>query len=130
MSGSNTDHNWGKADWVRRLGIYIGRRPDPVAALLCGLAAGLAGVFGLLEGDALTTATLGVLTVVAFSLVRERSLRIAADERTDEVLEQTTRHGGPSRPLRARSPIRSFAMRVRGTSRTKGTSRASSERSY
>ncbi len=64
---------------------------DPLAALVAGAVAALAGLFGWLEGDALTTATLGVLVVVALSLVRERTLRLNASKRIDEVLDESAR---------------------------------------
>jgi len=65
---------------------WVGDRLDPLAALVAGFAAVVAGLFGLIHGDELTTATLGVLVVVAFSLVHERTLRLNASRRIDEVL--------------------------------------------
>jgi hypothetical protein len=61
---------------------------DPLAALLAGAAATLAGLFGWLEGEELSTATLGVLVIVALALVHERTLRLSASERIDEVLAE------------------------------------------
>ncbi len=58
---------------------------DPFLALVGGAAAGLAGIFGLLKGDALAAATLLVLSVVGFALYRERSLRLDARKRLEEL---------------------------------------------
>jgi hypothetical protein len=85
------DGGWGKLEWLKGTLEWIGGHLDPLAALLAGGVAALAGLFGWLEGDALTTATLGVLVVVALSLVRERTLRLTASRRIDEVLSETAR---------------------------------------
>jgi membrane protein implicated in regulation of membrane protease activity len=82
---------WGKLEWLKDALEWAGGHLDPLAALLAGAAAALAGLFGWLEGDALTTATLGVLVVVALSLVRERTLRLTASKRIDEVLDESLR---------------------------------------
>jgi hypothetical protein len=82
---------WGKFEWLKNALEWTGGHLDPLAALLAGAVAALAGLFGLLEGDALTTATLGVLVVVAFSLVRERTLRLNASMRISETLAESIR---------------------------------------
>jgi hypothetical protein len=83
----------GRPKWPRlkRAASWTAEHLDPLAALLAGAAAALAGLFGWLEGDALTTATLGVLVVVAFSLVRERTLRLNASKRIDEAVAEAVR---------------------------------------
>lgn len=89
-SGQDED-GWGKFEWLKRMLEWAGGHLEPLAALVAGAVAALAGLFGLLEGDALTTATLGVLVVVALSLVRERTLRLNASARIDEVLVEAIR---------------------------------------
>jgi hypothetical protein len=88
--GSDND-GWGKFEWLKNTLEWIGGHLEPVAALLAGAVAALAGLFGLLKGDALTTATLGVLVVVALSLVRERTLRLNASKRIDQALAEVVR---------------------------------------
>ena len=69
-----TTPKWGKAEGLRRALVWSGRRLDALAALAAGFGTALAGALGLIKGETLTTATLGVLTVVALALLLERSL--------------------------------------------------------
>lgn len=91
LSPGQDQNGWGKFEWLKTALEWAGGHLDPLAALLAGAVAALAGLFGWLEGDALTTATLGVLVVVAFSLVRERTLRLNASKRIDEALSEVLR---------------------------------------
>lgn len=88
MNGSSKDRSWGRFDWLKTTLGWIGVRLDVLAALLAGAAAAVSGAFGDASSHALTTATLGVLTVVALSLVLERSLRLKANERMQDVLNE------------------------------------------
>lgn len=65
--------------------IWIAERLDTLAALAAGVVAVCLGILGAVSGDELTTATLGVLTVVAFSLVRGRNLRLSTGTQLSEV---------------------------------------------
>jgi membrane protein implicated in regulation of membrane protease activity len=85
---ASTAKGWGKVDWLRRGLLWAADRIDPLAALVGGLAAAIVGTVGAAKGDTLATATLAVLTVVALSLLRERSSRISLRSHLDDVLEQ------------------------------------------
>jgi hypothetical protein len=69
--------------------LWIGRRLDTVAALVGGVIAIILVATGGAESPKdLASITLGVLTVVAFSLVVERSLRFKSTDEIAEVRDQ------------------------------------------
>lgn len=53
---------------------------EPLVAILAGLVLGILGLAGGIEGDDLAGATLIVLSILAWSLLRERLLRIEANK--------------------------------------------------
>lgn len=57
---------------------WAGEVAEPLVAVVAGLGLAVAGLTGALTGDKLTAATLLVLSVVALSLLRERTLRVSA----------------------------------------------------
>jgi hypothetical protein len=66
---------------------------EPVAAILVGLVLAISGLTGGIEGDDLAAATLVVLSLLAFSLLRERLLRIEANKNIEDLgsrLDDTT----------------------------------------
>lgn len=56
---------------------------EPLIAAIAGLVLAVVGLAGLVTGDKLAAATLLVLTVVAISLLRERSLRVHANQNVE-----------------------------------------------
>jgi membrane protein implicated in regulation of membrane protease activity len=83
---------------------YIFGHADPLFILLAGLAVGFGGVFGLVKGDNLTSATLLVLSVVGFSLLQERSLRLDAKKKLDEIGDQLAETESTVKALHSGSP--------------------------
>jgi hypothetical protein len=56
---------------------------EPLVAILAGLVLGILGLVGGIEGDDLAGATLIVLSILAWSLLRERLLRIEANKNVE-----------------------------------------------
>jgi membrane protein implicated in regulation of membrane protease activity len=66
---------------------------EPLVAAIAGLVLAVVGLAGWVTGDKLAAATLFVLTVVAISLLRERSLRVNANQNIEALggqLAETT----------------------------------------
>jgi hypothetical protein len=66
---------------------------EPVIAIIAGLVLAFLGLTGGIDGDDLAAATLVVLSLLALSLLRERLLRIEANENIETLgtrLDQTT----------------------------------------
>lgn len=85
-------------------GHWLEGRADPLLGLVLGVAAALAGLFGWIKGDTLAAATLIVLSVVAFALLRERSLRIDANKALGELNESMDDVHESVASLHGRSP--------------------------
>jgi hypothetical protein len=79
-------------DRIRRLLKLIGEFGEPSVAFLGGLTLGILGLANVVSGNDLTGATLLVLSALGVSLVRERSLRVKANENLEGLgdrLDQT-----------------------------------------
>jgi len=66
---------------------------EPLVAIFAGLILGILGLAGGIEGDDLAGATLIVLSILAWSLLRERLLRIEANKNIEALqggLDETT----------------------------------------
>lgn len=96
----------GVIGWLKARGEWLAEYADPLLALLSGIAVGLAGVFGIIKGDALPATTLLVLSVVAFALLRERSQRMRAAKVMTEIEQRLAATNDSVRALHSRSPYR------------------------
>jgi membrane protein implicated in regulation of membrane protease activity len=96
----------GIVGWLKARGRWLAEYADPLLALVSGVAVGVAGVFGAIKGDALPAATLLVLSVVAFALLRERSQRIDATTRLNSIEHRITATDESVKALHSRSPYR------------------------
>lgn len=90
--------------WLRRAASWLGEFADPLLALLSGIAVGISGVFGWITGDALPAATLLVLSVVAFSLLRERSQRLRTAKSMEDLGDKVAATEQSVQALHSRSP--------------------------
>jgi membrane protein implicated in regulation of membrane protease activity len=72
---------------LRQLATGAAERADAIFLLAAGATVGLLGVFGLVKGDNLTSATLFVLAVLGFALIRERSHRLRTNENVASLAE-------------------------------------------
>src|SRR5450631_1441582 len=68
-------------------------RIDTLAALLLGIICSILGLIGIAQSFIITSATLGVLTILAFSLLRDRSQREFMQNSLNQL---TTKFDGPS----------------------------------
>lgn len=78
---------------LRQAGKWVLEIADPLVAAVAGLGLAVAGIVGWIQGDTLTATALFVLSAVALSLLRERGLRVNANEKIDrfgEKLDATT----------------------------------------
>lgn len=82
------DHEENRTEKLGRLVEEALDRADTIFLLVAGATVGLLGVIGAIKGEDLTSATLFVLAVLGFSLLRERSMRLKANGRLDKIGEQ------------------------------------------
>jgi hypothetical protein len=76
---------------ITRVGAWILENADALLALVAGLVFAILGLRHAVKGDALTAATLGVLAVLAFTVLRERTSRqsfVSAGTEVRETLER------------------------------------------
>lgn len=106
-------------DRTARLGRIVAQaldRADTVFLLLAGAIVGFLGVIGAVKGEDLTSATLFVLAVLGFSLLRERSMRLKANQRLDAIGEQIAGTQQAVKALHTGHPITFCMTRSPGTS--------------
>jgi hypothetical protein len=98
--------------WWKKAATWIWRELDAVIAIALGIAFAVLGVLNVAQSDVLTAATLTLLAVLAFAIVRDRAARKSLVAGTRQVQEAIAQIDDSISSLRTGEPYRVLTQLV------------------